>query len=307
MASDLRARLIAALGDAPDGKLSDGALKERFVARYNDLVPILNELLGQNRLELYSSSGKGQGLSVCEYKLVDEQTASVLAALSPEQVMVLEEIKRAGNMGVWQRDIKTATNIQQQTLTKTLKALEANNHIKSVKSVTSKTKKLYMLYDLVPSREITGGPWYTDQEFDYDFVDGLAQVVYQYTRQERTATLHQITEMIQQSGVSRVELSQSDVQLIVDSLEHDLKIERVGNELHPSPETTYKIAEPITHHNHLTAAENVLAFLENEQPLGFPLNPELESYGWRPIRFVPPSPDDPERADGRRRSRSRSR
>ena len=85
------------------------------------------------------------------------------------------------------------------------------------------------------------------------------------------------------------------------------KIERVGNELHPSPETTYKIAEPITHHNHLTAAENVLAFLENEQPLGFPLNPELESYGWRPIRFVPPSPDDPERADGRRRSRSRSR
>ena len=73
--------MIAALGDAPDGKLSDGALKERFGARYNDLVPILNELLGQNRLELYSSSGKGQGLSVCEYKLVDEQTASVLAAL----------------------------------------------------------------------------------------------------------------------------------------------------------------------------------------------------------------------------------
>ena len=153
---------------------------------------------------------------MCEYKLVDEQTAPVLAALSPEQVMVLEEIKRAGNMGVWQRDIKTATNIAAQTLTKTLKALEANNHIKSVKSVTSKTKKLYMLYDLVPSREITGGPWYTDQEFDYDFVGRLAQVVYQYTRQggPRRPPDHRDDPA---AGLSRVELSQSDVQLIVDS------------------------------------------------------------------------------------------
>jgi DNA-directed RNA polymerase III subunit RPC6 len=59
--------------------------------------------------------------------------------------------------------MKTATNIPQQTLTKTLKILEQRNLVKFVRAVTSKSKKLYMLYDLVPAKDITGGPWYTDQ------------------------------------------------------------------------------------------------------------------------------------------------
>ena len=59
--------------------------------------------------------------------------------------------------------MKTATNIPQHTLTKTLKILEQRNLVKFVRAVTSKSKKLYMLYDVVPAKDITGGPWYTDQ------------------------------------------------------------------------------------------------------------------------------------------------
>jgi DNA-directed RNA polymerase III subunit RPC6 len=65
-----------------------------------------------------------------------------------EQMLVYQVIERAGNKGIWTRDIKNATNIQQQTLTKTLKALESRQLIKAIKSVTSKSKKLYMKYDL---------------------------------------------------------------------------------------------------------------------------------------------------------------
>lgn len=65
-----------------------------------------------------------------------------------EQMLVYQVIDRAGNKGIWTRDIKNATNIQQQTLTKTLKALEGRQLIKSIKSVTSKSKKLYMRFDL---------------------------------------------------------------------------------------------------------------------------------------------------------------
>ncbi len=32
--------------------------------------------------------------------------------------------------------------------------------------MTAKAKKLYMLYDLIPSKEITGGVWYSGLEFD---------------------------------------------------------------------------------------------------------------------------------------------
>ncbi len=99
-----------------------------------------------------------------------------------EQRLVLQEIERAGNKGIWTRDIKTHTNIPQQIVTKTLRLLETRRLVKSVKSISSKNKKLYMLYDLVPSTEITGGPWYNEQEFDHVFIDTLSTFVYEVIR-----------------------------------------------------------------------------------------------------------------------------
>ncbi len=52
-----------------------------------------------------------------------------------------------------------STNISQQVLTKILKQLEQRNLLKTVRSVASKSKKLYMLFDMVPAKELTGGPW----------------------------------------------------------------------------------------------------------------------------------------------------
>ncbi len=62
--------------------------------------------------------------------------------------MIYQVIEKAGNKGIWTRDIKTATSVNQNTLTKTLKSLEGRHLIKTAKSVTSKSKKLYMLYEL---------------------------------------------------------------------------------------------------------------------------------------------------------------
>lgn len=79
--------------------------------------------------------------------------------------------------GIWTRDIKIPTNIPQHTLTKILKILEQRSLIKSVRSVVSKSKKLYMLYDVTPAKEITGGPWYSDQKFDHEFVNELENYI----------------------------------------------------------------------------------------------------------------------------------
>ena len=62
--------------------------------------------------------------------------------------MIYQVIEKAGNKGIWTRDIKTATSVNQNTLTKTLKSLEGRHLIKTAKSVTSKSKKLYMLFEL---------------------------------------------------------------------------------------------------------------------------------------------------------------
>ena len=106
--------------------------------------------------------------------------------------------------GIWTRDIKVATNIPQHTLTKTLKILEQRSLVKSVRSVVSKSKKLYMLYDVMPAKEITGGPWYSDQEFDHEFVGELGNFVVQVVRTAGMLELGTIAEKVRISGISKV-------------------------------------------------------------------------------------------------------
>jgi hypothetical protein len=61
--------------------------------------------------------------------------------------------------GIWTKDLKNRTNLQQPQVTKILKNLDARGLVKSVKAVAHPTRKLYMLAELEPARELTGGSW----------------------------------------------------------------------------------------------------------------------------------------------------
>ncbi|CAN0525197.1 unnamed protein product, partial [Ectocarpus sp. 8 AP-2014] len=41
-----------------------------------------------------------------------------------------------------------------------------------------------------PAKEITGGPWYTDQEFDYEFVKHLSSYVLSYVKEQVIALFY---------------------------------------------------------------------------------------------------------------------
>ena len=79
--------------------------------------------------------------------------------LTNEQILVFQVIDASDSSGVWLRDIKAATSMTQQALSKALKVLESRKLVKTVRSVQQKTKKLYMRYDKQPTREVSGGPW----------------------------------------------------------------------------------------------------------------------------------------------------
>ena len=61
-----------------------------------------------------------------------------------------------------------------------------------------------MVYDVKPAKELTGGPWYTDQEFDHDFVYKLTQFVLHYLGCIQLANASQIYEAIQASPMKQV-------------------------------------------------------------------------------------------------------
>ena len=37
-----------------------------------------------------------------------------------------------------------------------------------------------MLYDVVPSTEVTGGPWFSDNELDSEFIEALSKAIYKF-------------------------------------------------------------------------------------------------------------------------------
>eukprot|EP01039_Chlorochromonas_danica_P002818 gene2818-3072_t len=208
---------------ASEEGISDEQIRSHFGGRYEQLVPAINDLLASNRLLLFTQAGS------LVYKAVKEETAMKFEGLGPEQMLVYQAIERSGNKGIWTRDIKTATNIPQHTLAKTLKILEQRQLVKSVRSVVSKSKKLYMAYDMMPAKEITGGPWYSDQEFDHEFVGALSNFIVQIVKNMGMVDLPTLTEKVRISGISKVELSQEELELVVNTLVYDGRLEEVSS------------------------------------------------------------------------------
>ena len=45
-------------------------------------------------------------------------------------------------------------------------------------------RKVYMLYNLEPHASVTGGAWYSDQDFEAEFVDILNQQCFKFLQQK---------------------------------------------------------------------------------------------------------------------------
>lgn len=137
---------------------------------------VINKLLSQNKIEILT---KGDQLL---YRVGQSDKVK-----NDEERVVYSIIENAGNKGIWTKDIRFKCNISMLALNKVLKQMESKKLIKSVKSVTASKKKLYMLYELEPDVSVTGGTWYSNQDFEAEFVDVLNQQCLRFL-QEKAST-----------------------------------------------------------------------------------------------------------------------
>lgn len=224
----LRDEFIKLLSNSSNG-VSNSQLKRTFGSRYNHLPSIMNYLIKESRLTM---SKRGEELF---YNFVREEVATKFSGLDVSARMVYQLIEKAGNVGIWTKDVRIQSNIQQQALNKIFKILESRKLIKPIKAVTAKAKKLYMLYDLAPAKEITGGPWYTELEFDHGFVSELQNFILhciQKLNGGKGVTLKDIESAMKRAKVSRVQLSISEVSQLVQTLAFDYMIEQNGVDTH---------------------------------------------------------------------------
>ena len=221
-----------------DATATDDEVKAHFGKDYSLLGDhAINKLLQQGELQLLQQQD-GKEVTLV-YKLID----SKFKGLDPEDMLVYQKIQEVGNSGIMSQALRRATGLQQNSLTKILTRLENRQLIKSVHSVFQKNRKFYLLADLVPSRELTGGPWYTDRELDTEFVKALKDFIMDFLDQkeqederaeiddgsEGCASVEEMSDQIKMRGlVQGTELAIDDVDQLVQNLVSDAKLEKVS-------------------------------------------------------------------------------
>jgi len=184
------------------------------------------------------------------FKAIQKAEMKLKKEMGGEEGMVLSQIQAAGNEGIWTKQLKAKTELHQTVITRCLKSLESKQLIKAVKSVKHPTRKIYMMANLEPSVEITGGPWYTDNELDVEFIRMLSSACLQYIRdrtlpkgslgappEERKLFPHsnppaypnaaQVLSFLQKSRITDTELGLEHVEMLLDVLVYDGAIERL--------------------------------------------------------------------------------
>eukprot|EP00891_Asterochloris_glomerata_P005515 jgi/Astpho2/5515/Aster-02781 len=182
----------------------------------------INKLSRDGKLNIQKKDG-----AVWFHYKEDAGESARLKGISAEEMLVLEQVREAGNTGIWTRDLKSRTNLQQAQITKVLKQLETRRLVKSIRPVSEPSKKFYISFDIEPSTEITGGAWYAGEDWDADFIDMLADICMRMITKVPLITLPIILQRIEESGLVKMQLRLEDVSSIVDTLESDFKIERV--------------------------------------------------------------------------------
>ncbi|KAF9350182.1 34-kDa subunit of RNA polymerase III (C) [Mortierella sp. AD094] len=200
-----------------------------------DTALAMNALLTKGYIEVFQVRGE------LIYKALKKEDVGKAGALHGEEQVVYNTIRSSGNEGIWTKHLKSKTNLHEAVIKRCLRALEQKALVKAIKSVKHPTRKLYMLMELTPSVEVTGGPWFTDQELDVDFVEQLTHQCYKYilmksfprdpsciftSSHNAYPSAAAVRKYIMEKRISQVELSVDDITMLLDVLIYDGKVER---------------------------------------------------------------------------------
>ncbi|KAF8901710.1 RNA polymerase Rpc34 subunit-domain-containing protein [Gymnopilus junonius] len=239
--NELESRLHQAALAAPKKEIT-AKQAESIIPDPNARQNALNFLLAVGLLKgMTTSSGQ------VSFRAVSKEEIVATKGLSGEENLVLSHIKSAGNEGIWTKHLKAKTSLHQTVIDRCLKTLTQKNLIKRVPSVQHITRKIYMLASLEPSISLTGGPWYTDNELDTEFIkhlmdacyklisdisfpkrrNGPEGVLYPISNAPQYPTAESIRHSLRKARLTETDLSVEHVEMLLNVLILDGKIEKI--------------------------------------------------------------------------------
>ncbi|WVZ21887.1 hypothetical protein V8G54_000431 [Vigna mungo] len=171
-------------------------------------------------------------MSILQGKRKRQDLASTLSAsMTNEERMIYNIIRGKKEMGIWQGDIKRETNIPDSILKKSIKLLISKTLIKEVVNIQNKSKKVLMAMEFEPSKEITGGEWYTEGRLDTQLIDALSDVCLKLISRKKIATRDAILEWTRTLGseVFPGGVSPGQVEQILKVLVMENKLQEVNS------------------------------------------------------------------------------
>ncbi|BAT83161.1 hypothetical protein LR48_Vigan03g005600 [Vigna angularis] len=156
-----------------------------------------------------------------------QDLALVSGSMTDGERVLYNLIHSKKDMGMWTGDMKRETNLPDSIVKKSLKLLQSKNLIKEVVNIQNKGRKHYMAAEFEPSKEITGGDWYTQGSLDTYFINLVKDVCLKCIFRQKVATYDGILEWSRKSGVFTVEITAQQTDEILRALVLDDEIEEV--------------------------------------------------------------------------------
>ena len=152
-------------------KLQDLKVKLKELGFLNDHIQAGFNKLNENLIISVVLKAK----QYCVY-ILSNTDREAKTQLTDEENQVLHEIEKAGTKGAWMAQIKKNVVIQSNKVEKILKSLIKKKIIKQISQIGARNK-IYILFDLEADTEITGDIWYSEGDFDEEFVDKFLKTI----------------------------------------------------------------------------------------------------------------------------------
>ncbi|XP_054814891.1 uncharacterized protein LOC129315312 [Prosopis cineraria] len=157
-----------------------------------------------------------QGSSALKRKRQDGVPSS--GSLTDAERVLYNVIRSRKDMGIWSKDMKRETNLPDNVVKKALGSLQLKQLIKEVVNCQNKAKKHYMASEFEPSKEITGGDWYSNGSLDVGFIDCVKAACLKEIPWPKVDTLDGILEGVQRKKYFNVELTSHQIEEILRAL-----------------------------------------------------------------------------------------
>jgi len=146
-----------------------------------ELAPRLNRLSAAGKVIFVAGKNGTAMIKRTSEELMQKKKKYNEMETVPER-LVYQHVEEAKSKGVWAKHLRSQTGLEKALFQKVIKKLESKKLIKSVSSVSAPKQKNYMLFDTVPDVSLTGGAWYSGQDFDAEFINFVAMLAHRYTK-----------------------------------------------------------------------------------------------------------------------------